>query len=149
MQLRDQRLLVCSVADVVRGDYNGEQSTTTIEPYELAGHRGAMLAIGLRVPQCRHEYFSYDPDDGTGELWFLDPWSGSWASHFHFTPDCSDEEFSVRQHGPRRLWDEVHAAHTWWTEQGRPDEQDWLFTVHPDRQAISLSPGQDEHRNSQ
>ena len=56
MQLRDQRLPVCNVADVVRGDYHGEQSTTTIGPYELAGHRGAMLAIGLRVPQCRHEY---------------------------------------------------------------------------------------------
>lgn len=62
----------------------GEKSTNTIGPYELAGHRGAMLAIGLRVPHCRHQYFPYD---GTGELWFLDPWSGSWASNFHFTPD--------------------------------------------------------------
>lgn len=39
------------------------------------------------MPHCRHQYFPYDPDDRTGELWFLDPWSGSWASHFHFTPD--------------------------------------------------------------
>ncbi len=53
------------------------------------------------------------PDDGAGELWFLDSWSGSWASHFHVTPDCSDDEFSVRQRGPRRLWDEISAAHTW------------------------------------
>ncbi len=89
MQLRDQRLPWCSVADVVRGDYHGEKSTTTIGPDELARHRGAMLAIGLRVPRCQHKYFPYDPDDGTGELWFLDPWSGSWASHFHVTPDCS------------------------------------------------------------
>ena len=88
-----------------------------------------------------YEYFSYDPDDGTGQLWFLDPWSGSWASHFHFTPDCSDEQFSVRQHGPRRLWDEVQAAHAWWTEQGRPDEQDWVFTVHPHRQSITSPAG--------
>ncbi|MGH3928685.1 MAG: hypothetical protein ACRDTF_01755, partial [Pseudonocardiaceae bacterium] len=79
------------------------------------------------------------PDDGAGEVWFLDPWSGSWASHFHVTPDCSDGEFSVRQRGPRRLWDEIHAAHTWWTQQGRPDEQDWLFTVCPDQQSIELS----------
>jgi protein-L-isoaspartate(D-aspartate) O-methyltransferase len=138
MQLRDQRLPQCSVADVVRGDYHGEESTTTIGPYELAGHRGAMLAIGQRVPRCHHKYFPYDPDDGAGELWFLDPWSGSWASHFHVTPDCGDDEFSVRQRGPRRLWDEVRAAHTWWTEQGRPDEQDWVFTVTATQQSIAL-----------
>ncbi|MGH3913993.1 MAG: methyltransferase domain-containing protein [Pseudonocardiaceae bacterium] len=139
MQLRDQRIPECSVTEVVRGDYHGAESTTTIEPYELAGHRGAMLAIGLRVPHCCHRYFSYDPDDGAGELWFLDPWSGSWASHFHFTPDCTDDEFSIRQHGPRRLWDEVRAAHAWWTEQGRPDEHDWVFTVHSDHQTVELS----------
>jgi protein-L-isoaspartate(D-aspartate) O-methyltransferase len=138
MQLRDQRLPRCSVAEVVRGDYHGEKSTTTIGPYELAGHRGAMLTIGLRVPHCHHRYFPYDPDDGAGELWFLDPWSGSWASHFHVTSDGSDDEFSVRQRGPRRLWDEVRAAHTWWTEQGRPDEQDWVFTVNANQQNIAL-----------
>ena len=139
MQLRDQRLPRCSVADVVRGDYHGDTSTTTIGPYELAGHRGAMLAIGQRVPHCHHRYFPYDPDDGAGELWFLDPWSGSWASHFHVTPDCSDDEFGVCQRGPRRLWDEVRAAHTWWTEHGRPDEQDWIFTVHADGQSVDLT----------
>lgn len=37
------------------------------------------------------------------------------------------------------LWDEVRAAHTWWVEQGRPDESDWLFTVHPDQQTIDLT----------
>lgn len=144
MQLRDQRVPQGSVADVVRGDYHGEKSTTTIGPYELAGHRGAMLAISLRVPRCRHKYFPYDPDDGTGELWFLDPWSGSWASHFHFTSDCSDDEFSVRQRGPRRLWDEICAAHTWWIDQGRPDEQDWIFTVHADGQSVNLATRQRE-----
>lgn len=136
MQLRDQRVPRGSVADVVGGDYHGDTSTTAVHPYELAGHRGAMLAISLLVPHCRHQYFPYDPDEGTGELWFLDPWSGSWASHFHFSPDCSDDEFSIRQRGPRRLWDEVHAAHAWWVHQGRPDEQDWTFTVHADGQEI-------------
>lgn len=115
IQLRDQRFPRSSVAEAVRGDYRGEESTTTIAPYELVGHRGAVLAIGLRIPHGCHQYFSYDPDDGAGELWFLDPWSGSWASHLHFTPDCTDEEFSIRQHGLRRLWDEVRAAHAWWT----------------------------------
>ncbi len=138
MELRDQRIPRCSVADVVCGDYQGEQSTTTIEPYELAGHRGAMLAIGQLVPQCRHRYFPYNPDDGTGELWFLDPWSGSWASHFHFTPDCSDEEYSIRQRGPRRLWDEVEAAHGWWAAQDRPGEHEWRFTVTHEGQTVKV-----------
>ncbi|MGH3869683.1 MAG: hypothetical protein ACRDQ4_26990 [Pseudonocardiaceae bacterium] len=87
------------------------------------------------IPRCRAD----DPDEGAGELWFLDPWSGSWASHFHVTPDCGDDEFSVRQRGPRRLWDEVRAAHTWWTEQGRPDEQDWVFTINATQQNIALN----------
>lgn len=26
----------------------------------------------------------------------------------------------VEQGGPRRLWNEMQAAHRWWTEQGRP-----------------------------
>ncbi|MGH3547517.1 MAG: methyltransferase domain-containing protein [Pseudonocardiaceae bacterium] len=138
MQLRDQRVPRCTVADLVGGDYHGEKSATTIGPYELAGHRGAMLAISPRVPKCRYQYLPYDPDEGAGELWFLDPWSGSWASHFHFTPDCGDDEFSVRQHGPRRLRDEVRAAHTWWIGQGRPDEQDWIFTVKATEQDITL-----------
>lgn len=138
MQLRDQRVPRCTVADVVRGDYHGERSRTSIEPYELAGHRGAMLAISLRVPHCRHQYFPYDPDEGAGELWFLDPCSGSWASHIHVTPDCREDEFAVRQRGPRRLWDEIRAAHTWWTEQGCPDEQDWTFTVHATGQSVDL-----------
>lgn len=67
------------------------------------------------------------------------PVVGSWASHFPLTPDCGDEEFSVRQRGLRRLWSEIQAAHTWWTEQERPDEQDWMFTVNADAQKIELS----------
>ncbi|HWR46418.1 MAG TPA: hypothetical protein VN327_02190 [Pseudonocardiaceae bacterium] len=45
----------------------------------------------------------------------------------------------MSQRGPRRLWDEVRAVHTWWIEHGRPDEQDWIFTVHPDGQGVDLS----------
>lgn len=76
IQLRDERFSRSAVADVVRGDDTGEKSMTTIGPYELAGHRGAMPAIGLRVPCCRQQYSPPDPDDGVGELWFLNPWSG-------------------------------------------------------------------------
>ncbi|HSZ29358.1 MAG TPA: hypothetical protein VK784_06315 [Pseudonocardiaceae bacterium] len=67
-------------------------STSIIGFYELATTR----------------YCPYEPDGGAGELWFLDPWSGSWAS-------------------------------TWWTEHGRPDEQDWIFTVHADGQSVDLT----------
>lgn len=125
---------MCSIADVVRSNYHGEQSTTTVEPYELAGHRGAMLAISLQVPQCRHEYISYDPDEGTGQLWFLDSWSGSWASHFHSLriPAISSSACASKDPG------DCGMRSTWWTEQGRPDEHDWVFTVHPDRQTITL-----------
>ncbi|MGH3939673.1 MAG: hypothetical protein ACRDTG_13790 [Pseudonocardiaceae bacterium] len=52
--------------------------------------------------------------------------------------DASEDEFPVRQCGPRRLWDEVANAHQWWVEQGKPGADSWCFTVTPDGQRIEL-----------
>ena len=71
-------------------------------------------------------------------LWLLDFGSRSWARLSHTTPDASDGEFRVRQHGPRRLWDEVQVAHQWWVDQGRPGPDRWRFTVTSHNQRIEL-----------
>jgi hypothetical protein len=71
-------------------------------------------------------------------LWLLDFMSRSWAKLTHRTPDASDDEFLVHQHGPRRLWDEVHAAYGWWVEHGKPDADRWRFTVTSEGQWIEL-----------
>ncbi|MGW4421342.1 hypothetical protein [Streptosporangium sp. NPDC004631] len=41
--------------------------------------------------------------------------------------DPSDSR--VYQGGPRRLWDEVEAAHRWWVERGRPGHEEFGLTV--------------------
>lgn len=56
------------------------------------------------------------------------------------TSDAGDDEFCAHQYGPRRLWDEVEAAHRWWAEHGRPDIDRWRFTVTPPGQRIALLP---------
>ncbi|MGW3046210.1 hypothetical protein ACWC9T_41005 [Kitasatospora sp. NPDC001159] len=38
------------------------------------------------------------------------------------------------QYGPRRLWDEVAAAHRWWEDHGRPTPERFGLTVTADRQ---------------
>ncbi len=50
--------------------------------------------------------------------------------------------FTVRQRGPRKLWDEVEAAYDWWYEQGEPgldrfgfqsqDGLQWVWLDEPD-----------------
>lgn len=59
-------------------------------------------------------------------LWAAD---GSWARV---------EGDSVRQAGPRRLWDEAEAAWRWWEEQGRPRRDRFGLTVDCDGQRVWL-----------
>ncbi len=140
MPLREQREGRGSVASVVGEDENrGEVSVTVLHPHWVCGDRGARFAIGQRVPRCQWRYWPYDEQDGVGVLWLLDFESRSWAKLTQSTPDASDDEFPVRQHGPRRLWDEVDAAHRWWGEQGKPDVEQWRFTVNPKGQQLDLS----------
>ncbi|MGA9312228.1 MAG: hypothetical protein WBV74_17945 [Pseudonocardiaceae bacterium] len=51
--------------------------------------------------------------------------------------------YPVRQHGPRRLWEEIEQAHAWWVKHGRPtytrlgvtvtNTQQWAWLDHPDQ----------------
>ncbi|MGH3928371.1 MAG: hypothetical protein ACRDTF_00160, partial [Pseudonocardiaceae bacterium] len=105
----------------VRDDQPFVTSETGIHPYEVAGDYDAQLAVSLRVPGCRHLYRRPDEGDNDegddhGTLWLIDPDSGAWASLRHHPK--SDGPYEVRQHGPRRLWDEVAAAYRWWCEAG-------------------------------
>lgn len=54
------------------------------------------------------------------------------------TEHTDNGRFPVRQHGPRRLWDEVEAAHTWWIEHGRPIRTRYGLTITRDSQTAWL-----------
>ncbi|MGH3827214.1 MAG: methyltransferase domain-containing protein [Pseudonocardiaceae bacterium] len=137
MWLRDQRVPRVSVSRFVRADQHAEVSTTEVHPFEVAGDYDAQLAVSLRVPECRHLYWRPDHDDDHGTLWLIDPGSGAWASLRHHP--SSDGPYDVRQHGPRRLWDEAAAAYRWWRDAGAPTAADWIFTVTPDTQRVRVS----------
>lgn len=109
---------------------------TDLHPWRLSGDRHAAVAIGRRVRACSWTYQS-DRGRDTGVLWLLDPGSRSWASVG--LDGSADHE--VEQAGPRRLFDEVEAAHRWWVDAGTPHVADWLVTVTPAGQEIRLRPG--------
>lgn len=141
MMLRGQRVHRHrqTISDV--NDYDQATVTETdTHPADVASYSyspGAVIAIGTRVPDCRADYLpSSDPDSNDGTLRLVDHGSGSWA-RLDYNHD-GGPPYPVRQFGPRRLWDEVQAAHRWWVQRGRPGTDRWRFTVTPDGQRIEL-----------
>lgn len=137
MWLRDHRSRQARVSQVVHDEDQPEVRSCELHPYRVAGHRDVCTAIGLRVPQCHHRYWSADEDDPEGTLWLIDPGSRSWASLRHH-PDHPGP-YPVRQHGPRMLFDEVETAYRWWVDLGEPGVEQWRFTVSCEGQRIWLS----------
>ncbi|MBD0737870.1 methyltransferase domain-containing protein [Streptomyces sp. CBMA29] len=125
MKLRDQRLDWARFRSHVQ-TYPGDAavSRTTLTPDDL-GQRydTARFVLGLCVPHCAHVLNR--SDDGTAKAWFFDLRSRSWAA----------TEFpagTTYQHGPRRLWDEVERALTWWAGRGSPGIGRFGLTVGAD-----------------
>lgn len=137
MRLRGQRRVRGRISQDVYDEERAVETSTELHPYDVAGEREVSTAIGLRVPNCRHLYHSIEDNDGEEAiLWLLDPSSRSWAA-LHHHPDRPGP-YRVRQLGPRRLWDEVEAAHRWWVEQDKPAVQRWLITIDATGQRATL-----------
>jgi len=131
MGLRSQRIPRPRGADFPGGA--DSVGTTELHPYRWAGDRAAATAIGQRLGDGVHAHFD-SSGPGTGTQWLLDPDSTSWASvDLDGTPP-----YPVAQAGPRRLFDEVTAAYTWWVNTGKPGIQDWVVHVGPHGQTITL-----------
>lgn len=140
MWLRAQRERRGTVGTIVDDHKDhAETHTTQLHPHSVAGDQGARFAIGQRVPRCLWRYWPFDEDTGTATFWLLDFQSRSWAKLIHTTPDASDTQFTVHQHGPRRLWNEVEAAHQWWLDHDEPGPECWHFTGTAQNQRIELT----------
>jgi protein-L-isoaspartate O-methyltransferase len=109
------------------------KSRTDVHPHRLAGNRDAAVAIGFRVAGIS---WMWESVGKLGTLWFYGSDGQSWAS----VELLDQRPYPVEQAGPRRLFDEVEAAHQWWLEAGEPAVGDWLVTVTPSGQEITLSP---------
>jgi len=122
MAMRAHRSRVRHVAATVTGPGDvPDTGTTTLSPWDVAGgDRHAEAVMGLVLPGLR-THWNDDPgpgDDFRSRLWVWDDALTSWA-----TVDYDGrrlDTFRLRQHGPRRLWDEVAAAWSRWTDAGRP-----------------------------
>ncbi|MFF4286864.1 protein-L-isoaspartate(D-aspartate) O-methyltransferase [Streptomyces sp. NPDC001633] len=142
MKLRAQRLPMVDHSAYVTGSVaDGEESATALsEPDVLGGQFGPQRFVwGLRVPDCCPVVA--EKRDGGRPVWFYGlggdrslTGDRSWACVWF----QDGEAARVWQSGPRRLWDEVEAAHRWWVMQGRPDHTRFGLTVAADGQRVWL-----------
>jgi hypothetical protein len=132
MKLRSQRLdwnRFRGHVPAFPGD--ADVSRTRLTLADLGGrYKPARFVAGLCVPDCAHVV--NETGEGAAKAWFFDLTSRSWAA-VEFAADAQDA--TVYQSGPRRLWDEVERALTWWAGQGGPGLARFGLTVGPDGSA--------------
>ncbi|MDA0567710.1 methyltransferase domain-containing protein [Streptomonospora sp. S1-112] len=143
MWVRGQRTPHGSVEDRVRPEHDFTETVTGLHPYGPVGDFSASFAIGLRVPGMTSTLVHDDDDPATRRytVYLMDPGSGSWAS-WRILPEGAKNpeypEYTVRQHGPRRLFDELDRAHRWWREAGSPEYTRFGLTTTPEGQSVWL-----------
>lgn len=92
------------------------------------------FVLGLRVPDIVPT--TGPAEGGARPVWFLSNREDhSWACVL-FREDRA--RFTVYQYGDRRLWDEIEAAHAWWSEQGQPAFDSFGLTVDKAGQHVWL-----------
>ena len=107
----------------------------------MVSYDQAAFTIALRVPACYPTVEDLDDDHRRIEL--HDVASRSWA---RLDLVRREHPWTVRQFGPRRLWDEVDAAYRWWRDAGGPAPDRYTLTVGPDgTHTVSLDAGYGQH----
>ncbi|MGH3912097.1 MAG: methyltransferase domain-containing protein [Pseudonocardiaceae bacterium] len=140
MRLRSQRtpLGAARLAELVEHSTSAIESLTAVPPAEITLDADGEFTIGLFLTDVQSSVAHDDDQPDTYELLLYDVTTES-AATVQVTPDYTDHgRFPVRQHGPRRLWDEAETAHTWWTEHGRPARARYGLTLTPDTQTVWL-----------
>ncbi|MFG2905935.1 methyltransferase domain-containing protein [Kitasatospora sp. NPDC048286] len=125
MLMRGQRQDLRIFRDIVRDDHVPEESQTSLSPHDITGDNWeARFALGLHLGDA---WTAWDADDK--RLWVATTDTRSWAA-----VDTDGDHPIVWQYGPRRLWDEVEAAHRWWEEHGCPGPERFGLTVTAEAQ---------------
>lgn len=130
MTLRNQRIDWSRFAGYIPTDYAGEAEETTSTTFGIddLGDRYTpqLFVTGLCVPRCAHVVNR--SGDGVARAWFFDMDSRSWAA----VESSGKPAATVYQSGPRRLWDEVARALTWWSNEGSPGLDRFGLTISAD-----------------
>ncbi|GAB2870770.1 methyltransferase domain-containing protein [Streptomyces mayteni] len=122
MKLRAQRRAIPSYP----GGLGHADSTTDAWPPHAPWHPFPFLA-GLRIGGAAH---AVQPHRDGHTQWLYSLRDDSWTAAVRRA--AAGPRTLVRQAGPRRLWDELAAAHAWWTELGEPPIDHFGLTVAPD-----------------
>jgi len=94
------------------------------------------FVTGLFLPGCRlGRTFRFEDDDQARSYLIEHAASGSWAAVPETGPSTGR---IVRQHGPRRLWNELENGYAWWRTAGYPDPTRLGITVTPTDQTVWL-----------
>lgn len=138
MLMRNQRADLRIYRDVVRDVHQPDESKTDLAPWDVTGQDiDAQFAIGVRLRDVWYARQQNPGVDGVmARLWVATTDATSWAAVDY--DGERDDQFTVWQHGPRRLWDEVEAANRWWLENDRPGPDRFGLTVTADGQRTWL-----------
>ncbi|MFH8617944.1 methyltransferase domain-containing protein [Streptomyces sp. NPDC017979] len=111
------------------------KSLTSVTATDLGAGRfePSHLAVGTRVPYCVHA--PAPSRGGVQPVWFYGLTDTSWAVVL-FRNGAGLA--TVRQAGPRRLWDEVEEALRWWRDARRPGFERFGLTVTAEGQTVWL-----------
>lgn len=140
MRLRSQRtpLGAARLAELVEHSTSAVESFTMVCPAEVTLDEHGEFTVGLFLTDVQHSVARDDAQPDTYELLLYDVVTES-AATVQVTPGYADNgTFPVRQHGPRRLWDEVETAHAWWVKHSRPARTRYGLTITPDTQTVWL-----------
>ncbi len=138
MPLRQQRTPYADLSGVDFDDRNhtGEVIETKTQPWLVANTVDVRWAISTRIAPCRWGHRPPTTARAAHQLWFADNATGSWAVARY---DCTGGPYQIRQHGPRRLWNEIETAYQWWSDQGKPPLNQWQLTISSDQQTAALT----------
>ncbi|MFE3069642.1 methyltransferase domain-containing protein [Streptomyces sp. NPDC059247] len=129
MLMRNQRAHLRLFRDVVRDEHQPDESETSRAPWDVArDDLNAQFALGLQLRDVWHTWHENPGVDGVEtRLWVATTDATSWAA-VDFDGK-NENRFTVWQHGPRRLWNEVEAAYAWWLLHDRPGPERFGLTL--------------------
>ncbi|MGH3908350.1 MAG: hypothetical protein ACRDTE_29820 [Pseudonocardiaceae bacterium] len=134
MSIRGHRATGGGFTSIPWDDPNAATSETDLEPWVPLLDQEHCWPIALALPSCRFDVWE-KTDDRAGVALLADPVTRSWAS---VTYADTGDQLTVRQHGPRRLWDAAEHAYRWWQHHGQPPLSAWRWGIAPDQQTCTL-----------
>ncbi|MGH3439896.1 MAG: methyltransferase domain-containing protein [Sciscionella sp.] len=139
MRVRSQRRALYGWTPATDEIEHAQISTTECRGSDLdriLNQEKGSFAIGARLPSCCLTVEWDKHGELHHNLELDDAATKSWAQ---LDANLNDPAaFTVRQLGPRKLWDETEAAYDWWHEQGEPVLDRFGFQCRAGRQWVWL-----------